>query len=278
LTVRSSAFATVACTYRQRIKSHPMIKKALKAKEYIRPPITEAVIEVVFANEMSSDALKDAAKKLEKNYSNNLPINHFDVRVDVRPDSAGGPKANFNSQKYGHRLSSADQTEILIIWPKSIAVSQVAPYKGWDSFQKRFNRDYKALKKELGHRELERIGVRYINRIDIPAAGPIVEHEEYLKIFPKLPNGLTPLTAYAVQAEIQMPEVGANLRINSAAVPSPIDDHASFVIDLDFYRLHDLPKTDKALSDYLGAIRLKKNEVFESLVTNKARRLFNNAK
>jgi uncharacterized protein (TIGR04255 family) len=261
-----------------RIQSKAMNKKVRKNSAYVRPPITEAVIEVVFTNEMTSAAIKSAAKKFIKQYPHNMPVQQYDVRLDLPPNADKLPQANLTGRGEGCRLSNDDQTEILLIWPQSFAVSQVAPYTGWDIFHKRFSRDFKILKKELGHREIARIGVRYINRIDIPSTGPTVEHEEYLNVYPKLPKALTPLLAFAVQAELQMPDVGANLRINTAAVPSPIADHASFLIDLDFFCMHDLPKTDKALTEHLEAIRVKKNEVFESLVTNKARQLFNHAK
>jgi uncharacterized protein (TIGR04255 family) len=255
-----------------------MNKKVRKNSAYARPPITEAVIEIVFTNEMTSGAVKAAAKKFTKQYPHNVPVQQYDVRLDVQPNTNNVPKANLTGRGEGCRLSNDDQTEILLIWPQSFAVSQVAPYTGWEIFHKRFNRDFKVLKKELGHRDIARIGVRYINRIDIPSTGPLVEYEQYLNVYPKLPKSLTTQVAFAVQTELEMAELGSNLRINSAAVPSPIADHASFLIDLDFYRMHDLPKTEKALSEYLEAIRDKKNEVFESLVTNKARQLFKHAK
>jgi uncharacterized protein (TIGR04255 family) len=255
-----------------------MNKKVRKNTEYTRPPITEAVIEIVFTNEMTSAAIKSAAKKFTKHYPHTVQVQQYDVRLDVQSNTNKVPQANLTGRGEGCRLSNDDQTEILLIWPQSFAVSQVAPYAGWEVFHKRFIRDFKALKKELGHRDFARIGVRYINRIDIPSTEPIVEYEQYLNIYPKLPKSLTTQTAFAVQTELEMADVGANLRINSAAVPSPIADHASFLIDVDFYCMHDLPKTEKALSEYLDAVRVKKNEVFESLVTNKARQLFRNAK
>jgi uncharacterized protein (TIGR04255 family) len=255
-----------------------MSKKVNKNIAYARPPITEAVIEIVFMNEMTSTAIKAAAKRFTKQYPHNVPVQQYDVRLDVQPNTNKVPKANLTGRGEGCRLSNDDQTEILLIWPQSFAVSQVAPYTGWEAFHKRFNRDFKVFKKELGHRDIARIGVRYINRIDIPSTGPLVEYERYLNVYPKLPKSLTTQIAFAVQTELEMADVGANLRINSAAVPSPIADHASFLIDLDFYRMQDLPKTEKALGEYLEAIRDKKNEVFESLVTNKARELFKHAK
>ncbi len=255
-----------------------MTKKIIEPSEYTRPPITEAVIEIVFAGEVKNDVVNKVSKKFKKYYTNDIPVTQYDVRVDVQPSTAGGATANLKKEKKGQRLSTSDETEILVIWPNSISVSQIAPYKGWDIFHKRFARDFKLLKKEVGIREIKRIGVRYINRIDIPAVEPIVEHEEYINIFPKLPDNLTPLTAYMVQAELQLLDVGANLRINSSAVPSPIADHASFVIDLDFYRIHDMPSSDKKLNEYLNLIREKKNEIFESLVKDKARGLFKNEK
>ena len=83
------------------------------------------------------------------------------------------------------------------------------------------------------------------------------------------------MNAFNIQAQVYLQDIDCQLRINSAAVPSPLIDHASFVVDLDFLRVQNVPQNDRALQNLLNTIRNKKNEVFESLITDKARALFN---
>ena len=165
-------------------------------------------------------------------------------------------------------------TELIIIFPKSIVVSQLAPYPGWDTFFERFVRDWKLLKRVLDFQTIQRLGVRYINRIDIPCNTPTIEHEEYLNIYPKVTDKFGSLAEYAVQAKVFMQDLECMLTINSAVVPAPILNHASFVVDQDIAREINVPQKDDDIFALIEKIRVRKNEVFESCVTDRARALF----
>ena len=244
-------------------------------KNYDHPPITEAVIAINFKSTIGFDDLSSVSKKYQKEYPQSLAVSNVSFTVDV--DGEGGsvpiPKNTLNQK--GWRLSSGDMTEILVMWPQSFTISQLAPYVGWEKFLDRFIRDWKKFKRSIGQKEIARIGVRYINRIDIPVMGDIVEHEKYLNVFPKLPNSLTPLHAFAVQSALKLPDIGCDLLINSAATPSPILNHASFMLDLDIFKTVDLPQSDQGIFNLLNDIRNKKNKVFEECISNRARKLFN---
>lgn len=242
-------------------------------KDYVHPPITEAVIAINFKSTIEFDELTSVSKKFQKEYPQSQAISNVSFSVDVDGGAVPTPK-NTQNQK-GWRLSSEDMTEILVMWPQSFTISQLAPYVGWSKFLERFVRDWKKFKRHVGQKEIARIGVRYINRIDIPVNGDIVEHEKYLNVFPKLPNSLTPLHAFAVQSALKLPDIGCDLLINSAAVPSPVLDRASFMLDLDIFRSLDLPQSDQDIYNLLDEIRNKKNKVFEQCISNRARKLFN---
>ena len=129
-------------------------------------------------------------------------------------------------------------------------------------------------KRVVGFKEISRIGVRYINRIDIPISGPIVEFEDYLHLYAKIPDVLGPVGGYAAQAVLPLADIGCTLRLNSAVVPSPILDHMSILFDQDIAKEENPPQSDGDISELLGKIRVKKNEVFEACITDRARELF----
>jgi uncharacterized protein (TIGR04255 family) len=154
-------------------------------------------------------------------------------------------------------------------------ISQLAPYPGWDGFFRRFVRDWTIWKKSAGYRKVGRVGVRYINRIDIPLAGrPVIEETEFLNVYPHIPKELGPTNAYGVQAVLPILDINCRLTLNSSVVPSPLLNHVSFIIDQDIAKEVDTPQSDENLYELLNAIRLKKNEIFEACITDRARELF----
>jgi uncharacterized protein (TIGR04255 family) len=246
----------------------------MSPQPYRRPPITEAIIAINFAAPTAPNEID----KLRSDYSALYPFEQIVRNVNVAVDLPAAPQSSPTAQirdEVGYRRSSLDVAEILVLWPGALVISQLAPYPGWDEFFGRFVRDWTVWKKGMSYRRIARIGVRYINRIDIPVSGTIVEQEQFIDVYPHLPEALGPTAAYALQAQLPIPDmVNCKLILNSAWVPSPLLNHASFVIDIDIAREIDPPQRDDAIYELLNQIRLTKNSVFETCVTDHARELF----
>lgn len=242
------------------------------SEEYPRPPITEAVIGITFSNPIDSSQLASASAKLQANYPHKQDVTTVGVSVAINSSNPEENKADFNP-RIGHRISTDDQTQLAVLWPDSFTLSQLAPYQGWDVFIQRFERDWRILKKLFGFQEIKRIGVRYINRIDIPVESGLVKHEQFLNIYPCLPDLLGSVDAYAVQTLAHPDDIDCQLVINSANVPSPLLGFISFVLDIDIYS-DKPPQNDADIIDLLNRIRAKKNDVFEACITEHARKLF----
>ncbi len=242
---------------------------------YKSAPITEAVIEIKFANPLSEDLFASVSRKFNKHYLKHQNVQNLSVAVQIPTNQTETPKTAIDKE-LGHRLSSEDMTELIVLWPSTFMVSQLAPYPGWDVFFQRFVRDWAIWKRNVNFREVSRIGVRYINRIDIPKSkdGKPLEYEAYLNVYPKVPDILGPVNAYAVQAGFPIEDIRCQLTLNSAVVAAPILDHVSFVMDQDIAREIDPPQSDEAIFALLNAIRIKKNVVFESCISDLARSLF----
>jgi uncharacterized protein (TIGR04255 family) len=242
---------------------------------YKRPPITEAIVEIRFATPIDADAIAKTGAAFRQFYPLEQIVKNVNVAVDVPVHDNDAPTAQIN-QETGHRRSSLDLTELVLMWPLTFVISQLAPYPGWDHFFARFVRDWTLWKKELGYRKISRIGVRYINRIDIPrvAGNPIIEEAEFLNVYPHLPEALGATFGYGVQAVLAIQDIGCKLVLNSSVVPSPLLNHASFLIDQDIAKEVEPPQRDEQLYELLKDIRVKKNSVFESCITDRARELF----
>jgi uncharacterized protein (TIGR04255 family) len=242
---------------------------------YKHPPITEAVIGISFTSPIKSAIFDSINKKFHTHYPHHQMVSNIgvDVAVELSKNQIQKPTTNIKKMD-GHRLSTADMTQLLVLWPSVFTLSQLAPYPGWDKFFERFVRDWKVWKRVVGFQTISRIGVRFINRIDIPITGPVTEYEEYLNVYPKLPDSINPINAYAVQVVSELKDINCILKINSAAVPSPILNHSSFIVDLDISKEVDPPQNDNDIYDLINKIRAQKNSVFESCMSKRAKELF----
>jgi uncharacterized protein (TIGR04255 family) len=241
---------------------------------YRRPPITEAVIEARFAAELSPTQVEKASSKLSSLYPSDQPIMNFGVALGVPQVLTEEVTTQVNKRDVGHRRSTLDMSEIALIWPSAFIVSQLAPYPGWDTFFARFVRDWKVLKRSSVFTKLIQIGVRYINRIDVPIENEIIEESEFLNVYPTTPAKFGVLRGYGVQARLYLGDIDCTLHINSSAVPSPLIGHGSFLLDIDIFRTNNPPQNDREIFELLNGIRVKKNETFEACITNRARELF----
>src|SRR6266403_3430526 len=120
---------------------------------YKRPPITEAVIGLRFADPIDSATLDKVASGLKPFYPREDILKGVQIPISL---NATPPPSPQTIEQIGYRLSSLDQTHILILMPTppSLTMSQLAPYPGWDQFFGRFCRDWDVWKKSAGYRKI----------------------------------------------------------------------------------------------------------------------------
>jgi uncharacterized protein (TIGR04255 family) len=247
---------------------------AVSEQPYKRPPITEAVIEIRYAEQVEFGSFERGLSDVKRHYSSDQPWVNYNVTVEVPPaNEAPASLTHVSPATFGRRLASTDETERVLLLPLSFVVAQLAPYPGWDRFFARFQRDWGTWKRAVGYRKIVRVAVRYINRLDIPREGRIIEEASYLNAYAKLPE-FGPTETYGVQARFPTDDKGYTLFINTALVPSPLLDSGSILLDLDVAKDRDPPQNDEGISDTLAELRMRKNAVFEACITEKARELF----
>ena len=184
------------------------------------------------------------------------------------------PQTKVDAQ-LGIRLSNYDQTEIVVIWPTLFIFSQLAPYPGWEGYSSRLRRDWDIWKRSNGYRKIAHIGLRFINRIDVKFSSAIMEETDYLNFHVTTPAILGPFNTYGVQTVFPLTDLSCSLTINSGLASSPLIQHASFILDLEIARRVDVPQKDDDIFELIELMRLRKNDVFEACITDKARELFN---
>jgi uncharacterized protein (TIGR04255 family) len=238
--------------------------------DYNRPPIIEAVIELRLTKPVENRVIERAATSLQAEY----PFRHPEQGREIKVDAATG-KTEANLAWTGQKLTSLDGADNALLRPMSFISSRLGPYLGWDQFKDRSKRDWGLWRKAAGALDLSRIGLRYVNRIDVPSvpATP-VRLEDYLNCYPHMPDE-RPLHSYTMQMTQSIPADNCMLTINSASVVPPVIGFYSFVLDIDVFREMEMPRRDDDVWELLEKMRDHKNRVFESCITDRSRALFN---
>lgn len=239
---------------------------------YKRPPIVEAVIEFRMADLLPPDDVEKMRQKLSASFSNVLRIKQTQIQFHV---PLGEP--TINQAPSGYRMSDFEGLNIVVVTGQNISISRIAPYHGWNEFSTSVMSIFDKFRDEVGYVRIGRIGVRYVNRIDIPVreSTQVIRLEDYVRIQPQYPEADLPeLQAFTMQAVFNLSNIRCTAAVSIASVPAPLQKFASLILDIDIGRNENVPQNGDEIRELLDAMRDEKNRIFEVSITDATRGLF----
>lgn len=238
---------------------------------YRTPPIIEAIIEFRFVDPLNDRTFARLSNRIAKKYDDLKNEQLVQVHVDLAHSAP-----SFRNVKPVHRLSSSDQTDICVLRDDTISWSRLPPYEGWEPFCTRVARDLETAFKVTGTRKINRLGVRYLNRIDVPYNDDngAFCYEDYFTIKLNLPPMLDTINAYYWMVEREFPDVQLHARVNSGSMQPEVPNTAAFLLDIDIGAMVDVPSSHDDIIAKLGTMRKLKNDIFEVAITPTARGSF----
>lgn len=152
--------------------------------------------------------------------------------------------------------------------------SRLEPYSCWDDFLAEAHRLWE-LHCHLAHpAELQRIGLRFINRMRI--SGERLQLEDYLTIAPKEPDGLPlPFLGFLHRDVLAVPGHDYGVMITRTIQPetAPNETSAVLIVDIDVFTTQPIRLEDANLERRLLEMRWLKNKAFFGSVTPKMKEL-----
>ena len=246
--------------------------KPIPRRHYGHAPITEAIISLRFEPDdgIGIPDLQNIQSKLKPEYprSGEQLAVHFELNAQERSGKTDRP------QTVGHQFFSEDQKRIVRVSRTEFAFSQLAPYDRWETLRAEAKQVWAIVQKELRPHRISRVGVRFINRIDIPCPPSGVELDNYFHAAPKIPPELPQgLSTYFVRLEIPFDPPAGVLILALAAAPPVAMDVVSTLLDLDAIRQNLATDPESAWST-IEELRDVNNAAFEASITDAARDLF----
>jgi uncharacterized protein (TIGR04255 family) len=236
-------------------------------------PVVEAVIDI---RTKSTVALDEASSRifLEPRLADYTFLDsqqEFSAQVMFGP--AAPPMQTAIQAWKGVRFKSRDENSIAQFNKDGFAFSKLAPYQNWDVFSEESMKLWGIYQEMAKAEDVNRLGVRFINRIELPAGDG--NFENYINPAPQTPRGLDlPFYGFLYQETLAVP--GHPYAINLIrTIQQPGDkDGFSVIIDIDVFTADGTDLDNGRIQKMLNEMCWLKNKIFFGSITEQALETF----
>lgn len=238
-----------------------------------RAPIVEAVVDLRAA--LPSSVTIETLAALHDRIRGDFPHRETQVELAATVVFDGGvPAASGQQRPHGFRFITEDRKWIFQARLDGFTVNHLAPYTNWQALKIRAAglwEHYLAVANPLA---VERVGLRYINRIFIPLGSSL---SDYFELEPRLGTGLPQnLPWFGMQVAIEDADVPAVVLLQQRRdADSPgHPGQAPIVLDIDVFREWRIDPRSLEVWSLLDALRNLKNKMFFNATTEKTKDMF----
>ncbi|MCI0329524.1 MAG: TIGR04255 family protein [candidate division Zixibacteria bacterium] len=245
-----------------------------KSRKYSNPPIIEAVCEFRLNPESKWDLTIPGI--LYEKVNTEFP--HKETRLIQETVIKQGPEGTEQQLRTSERavFLTQDRRIFIQIGPNLLAVNSLKPYPTWEKFKPRIENVYKALTEVMDVKSFERLGLRYINRIEIPQEpNKRFDLEKYFEFRPylgkKLPTDLDFFSMGCVLKFFDERDL-CSVRLRNAVAENKAN--TAFLLDMDYFlaKSSDVPASEAM--NWVEMAHEKVEEIFEGCISDKLREIF----
>lgn len=237
-------------------------------------PITEAVLE--FQLRLQGDAHLGRMALVQDEIAGQYPQRKDSrfVSAGIQVPSAAAPWTSVETKQVGYTFTSPDGKQIVHARINAFGFSRLRPYPSWKDFRGEAQRLWGHFRKVALPERITRVGLRYINRIELPL--PVTEFKDYILTKPDIAPGLpSAVSTYALQMVIHDPSSGCGVTIHQTIDPvGTVSKTLPLIFDIDAFKPVDLPADSPEAWTLVEQLRTLKNEVFFKSLTEKAKERF----
>jgi uncharacterized protein (TIGR04255 family) len=152
-------------------------------QHYSRAPIVEAAIDL--RCKYSSPLEVEDLERVRTNLASDYPIQEEWIELKAQIGPSGGVTSD--QKVSGIRALTSERSKISGLGIEGFTFSWLAPYDRWESLRDEAFRIWKLYAAVTNPVKVTRVGVRFINRLDLPSPnGAGVELDQYLRTAPRI--------------------------------------------------------------------------------------------
>ncbi len=240
-------------------------------RQYVRAPIVEAILQLSFADSESipHEAIAPVVDALRVQYPERKEL--FGVAGEFKPAAHGFEIVSTERNAAGVQLEETGGHRLVRILTSAVSVHEVRPYAGWNAFRACAREVFSVYEAHMPPRTISRIGVRYVNRLELPAdCGDL---KLWVTSAPDIPEGLPQfVSTYAVEIAMPQPDLPATVGIMRQALLE-VQDSIAVPIILDIELVSNAPVGMATAWDVIEMLHEREHLIFEHTITDRVRSL-----
>ncbi len=246
------------------------INLAEPSEHLSKAPIVEAVVEIrARANVKLEEAQVRARLEAElAGYAFLDSQREFRHELKITPKNA--PRQELHDLGWkGLRFQSTDKRHIAQFNRDGFAFSRLHPYETWDQLFEESLRLWRLYKSIADPNEVQRMGLRFINRIELPPQD--LSFADYICPAPSPPRDLgLPYLSFLYQDRFAVPKYPYAINVIRTIQPPRTEvDSMAIILDIDVFTIEGFALDDTLLEVRLPEMRWLKNKVFFGSITEK---------
>ncbi len=241
-------------------------------RSYRKPPVVEALCEIYFADSIWDDTIPGTFyERIKHEFPKKQQREIQEAQITLGQDTASAGVQRLPS--WLQFLSETSNTMIQVA-ENLLVVNQLHPYRHFEEWEQVVYRALNEYKAAASPQTVSRIGVRYINRIEIP--GTQVSMEDYFAIYPQLPISLgNRHRSFLVRVEVPQVDQGHSVLITfgNSEPPQAMGEKLVFMLDLYDIAELNIPPDESELRAQIRQAHDNVVKAFEDSITNRLRDL-----
>lgn len=240
-------------------------------RRYKNPPIIEALCEFRFEPGVPWDLAIPGLvyEKIRENFPKRRQAKALEVSVAASPEGVEQQVKTTDRMQFLRE----DEKALIQVDRDLLAVNHLKPYPTWREFLPLIRQGFNAYCEVASPKGIRRIGLRYINRIEIP--GQRIELEDYFELRPFVGSELPQeFGSFIVGIQIPCEDSRDTLRLQLVNATIETPNAVAVMLDLDYF----LAQRDQVPLDnvfeWVEVAHGRVEEVFEACITNRLREMF----
>ena len=173
------------------------------------------------------------------------------------------------------RFVRRDGTALVQVAQHLLAVNHLRPYPGWADYRRLVGDTLSVYRKVAAPDALERLGLRYINRIAVPFDEQDFTLNDYIKAVPQVPEAIPRrLYRHFMRLEVAFDTPPGILLLQSGSMPPDEDGQIPLVLDIEFATKEGEAPALDACAEWLDGAHEQVSRAFEACLGEKSRPLF----
>lgn len=238
-------------------------------------PITEAILDIKVKLPDGADLtiFDEFQENIKARYKDRKTKHSFEAEFRFSPGKDETNPIVPKEKIEGYLFHSKNENKIVQAKLNSFTFNKLKPYENWEKFHSEACELWELYSKIVKPISVDRIALRYINRIEIPF--PFDDFSEYILTNPQIAPGLPQsLSNFLMRIEIPNNEIGAIAIITQTMQKPTESQKLPLIFDIDVIKTDNYSGKESEMWKDFNLLRQFKNEIFFKSITEKTKELF----